>query len=163
MSPVCNQPSTRVSAVAAWVLVVAGEEHVATHQDLAVIRDAQLHPWNDLSDRSEARMTTPVHCGHGHVLAHPVPLEDLEPECVEEAQHLHGYRRRPGDERVRLVETGLGADAAEHETLGHQVANPLRGRRRPASLTLIDTLFSHGDRPPRQAAGVTQAVHRLRH
>src|ERR1019366_8269185 len=107
--------------------------------DLAVLGDPYVHTLDGLPDRAEPRVAPPVEAGDGHVLAHPVALEDLESDGMEEAEDVHGDRRGAGDERVGLVETGLLANLAKHEAVGQTVAQPLHASRRLAPPAPIDS------------------------
>ena len=75
------------------VLVVTLEDVRALDQDLAVVRDLQLHALEGLANRAEAEVVGPVAGGGSGRLGHAVALHHRHATGVEEPQDLRRDRR----------------------------------------------------------------------
>ena len=131
---------------------VAGENHSATHQDLAVLRHAHLVAGEDLTDRPDAHATGAVDAGHASVLALTVHLADAQSDGREKAQHFGVDRRRAAGEDARVGEPERSTQSGEHQPVGQAVTAAQAGGDGRARLVQVGHAATGADRPPRQCA-----------
>ena len=100
------------------ILVVAGENVVAANQDLSILGDSNLNPWQRHSHRPEFRFPGPVEGGGRGGLGQAITFEDLETDPVEEADDLGRYRRRSAHTDQDLIEAQGFSNSLEDEPVG---------------------------------------------
>ena len=94
MSPVCSQPSASIaSAVFSGCVAVAEHHELAADEHLAVVAERHLDAGRRRADGADPDLAGPVAGSESAGLGHPPQLGELDPERVEELEHLDRGRR----------------------------------------------------------------------
>ena len=122
MSPVLSQPSgAEHGGRRLGLLVVALEDGLRAHLDLAVVGDPDLEARQRLPDRAEAVDVGPVRAAGGRALGEAVALRDADPDRVEELDDLLRERSAARAGHAEPAAERL-ADLAEDESVGEHDA-----------------------------------------